>query len=557
MRVHIPLVAAICRTVLVLIMNIKNKKVIIQNFIVPILLIGLCFLKANKGIDLSDAGYNIDYFQHYEDYSGQAVISIWGSILFGHLLTALPGGNSWLGITLYCQCIWCGLALTAYYFCKRYFNAYMVAISEALAILYCWNPSVVLYDYLSFFLFQIGIILLIRGLEKESWKYMLLAGVTLGVDVFVRIPNVVYCATIGIVWGYAFWKKREWKWTLQRTLTCIAGYGMGMVIPLGGIIMKYGWQEFKIAIYNLFVVSESSSNYGIGYMATATLRTIFNEWCNIKLSWNPTTATMLPITSFILLIGILACLFDLFISKDTIYRVLDLTYLGVLYVTPLGSNNGVYLSMLNMFLLLPIEIAAILRVLKKISIKSSKIAVGAGVCCGMLALILGIEIVLFGVKFTWKDAPVIKIDNPDSYLNGMQTSTERAEELQNLEEIFYRNGWKGRYGILYCDAPGLAPVLNLKPIMLSQWSDWYTYTDDNFEKGIIKAQQLVMSQEEPIVILNKPYYEVYEGIAPEENTDSVTITEKYYMLAKFLRDNGYECMYSTDNYKIYICEKVK
>lgn len=540
-----------------MIMNFKNKKTIFQNFIIPILLVGLCFIEANKGIDLSDAGYNIDYFQHYGDYSGQAVISIWGSVLIGHLFTMLPGGNSWLGITVYCQCIWCGLALTAYFFCKRYFNAYMVAISEALAILYCWNPSVVLYDYLSFLLFQIGIILLIRGLEKNSWKYMLFAGIALGLDVFVRIPNIVYCATIGVLWGYALFEKKKWKWTVQRTLTCIAGYGLGMVIPFCGIIMKYGWNEFKIAIYNLFIVSESSSNYGIGYMATATLKTIFSEWCHIRLSWNPTTATMLPITSFILLIGILVCLIDLFMSKDTICRILDLTYLGVLYVTPLGSNNGVYLSMLNMFLLLPIEIAVIQRLLKKISARLFKIAAGAGVCCGALALILGIEIVLFGVKFTWKDAPATKIDNYDSYLNGMLTSADRSEELQYLEEVFQMNGWNGRYGILYCDAPGLASILNLKPVMLSQWPDWFAFTDDNFEKGIMKAQQLVEKREEPIVILNQPYYEVYEGIAPEENSDSVWITEKYYLLAKFLRDNGYECMYSTDNYKIFMRENAK
>lgn len=534
-----------------MVMRLKDRRKIIENLFIPILLVGLCFFKVNRGIDLTDAGYNIDFFHHYNEYSGTAFIAIWGSVFLGHLFTLLPGGTTWLGIVAYCQIIWVLLALTAYFFCKRYFSCYMVAIAEALAILYCWNPSVVLYDYLSFLLFQVGIILLINGIENDSWKYMALAGVILGIDVFVRIPNVVYCMSIGLLWGYAIFEGKKWKWTLQRTFICFASYIMGAAIPLTVILTKYSWNEFKVAIFNLFALSENRSNYGIVYMATQTLQTIFSQWYRIRLSWNPSTATMLPITSFILLVGIIACILDLFVTKDTKYRILNLAYLGVLYVTPLGSNNGVYLSMLNMFLLLPLEIAAIKRLLDKFSMKMCRTVAIIKVLCGVVATIFAVEIGLFGIRFTWKDSPTDSINNPHSYLDGMATSAERAEELQDLEMIFQKNGWTGNYGILYCDAPGLAAILDLKPVMLSQWADWPTYSDDNFEKGIIRAHQLVKQKEYPIVILNCAYYEVYEGLATEENTEQVQITEKYYLLAKFLRDNDYECTYSTNNYRVY------
>jgi hypothetical protein len=311
--------------------------------------------------------------------------------------------------------------------------------------------------------------------------------------------------------------------------------------------------ELKLAIYRQGEVSTSNDSYGILYMATGTLKAVFTEW--IDISWlesATSTFTMRGITALILLVGILLSVIGLFVEKETRYRLLCLVFLGVFYVTPLGSNNLMYLSMLNMFLLLPIMGMLLMRGIGQIGKHMKYAAYPLMACACVFALLCSGEILIFGMNYLYKDTPEVKVEKTGSFIDGMWTSEARRDELLELDEYFSENNLKGSYGILYCGAPALAAILDITPVLSSAWADWQTYSVDAMDEGLIQAGHLSQEGNAPCIILNKAYYEVMEGLSPAETSDEVCIDDKYYFLARYMRNYGYEPVFMTNNYVVYL-----
>ncbi len=525
---------------------------VIKKYLIPIGIGILAFWDFNRGVDLTDAGYSIDYFTYFRSYEPDLIIASFWSYLIGHILTLLPYGRTWIGITFYATIFVALLAEFGYFFCKKYMDYRIAAVGEVFAIMYCWNPSTVVYDYLSFLLFEIGIILLMQGIYKDSWGFMLLAGMVLGFNVFVRVPNLAQCATIGVLWLYAIWNKKKILWTIKRTVVCVAGYVGILGVSVLVIIYRYGLLNFKIAMYNLVNLSTTQDSYGIGYMATETIRAVFRYWKYFSIrTYVEYVSDVLGATSIILLAGIFLSIAGIVFYKNTEKKLLNVIFLGVLWVTPLGSNNNMYLAMLNMFLLLPIIGMNLHELVCRILKKKKYLGRAAAGLCLLLVTILGSQILILETTYVYKDTPELKVTKPDSYLRGMWTSKAQHEELSQLEGYFEENGLKGTYGILYCGAPGLQVVLDLQPVMSSPWPDWYTYTDTSFENGIRTGEQLVSEHIYPVVIMSKTYYDIFEGNVPQEGVYAEMIDAKYYMIAKFLRDNAYSAVFQTKNYVVY------
>lgn len=522
-------------------MNIEH---VIKKYLIPIGICILAFWDFNRGVDLADAGYNIDLFTYFSSYESDLIIEAFWSYLIGHILTLLPYGRTWIGITFYTTIFVALLAEFGYFFCKKYMDYRIAAVGEVFAILYCWNPNTVLYDYLSFLLFEIGIILLMQGIHKDSRRFMLLAGIVLGFNAFVRVSNLAQCATIGVLWLYAIWNKKKILWTIKRTAVCVVGYVGMLCVSILVIIYRYGFLNFKIAIYNLANLSATQGSYGIGYMATETIRAIFRYWKYFSIRTHmESVADVLGTTSIILLVGIFLSIAGIIFYKDTERKLLNVIFLGVLWVTPLGSNNYIYLSMLNMFLLLPIIGMNLHELVQRIRKKKKSLGrVAAGLSL-LLVTILGSQILVLGTTYVYRDTPELKVTDQGSYLCGMWTSKAQQEELSQLEGYFEENDLKGMYGILYCGAPGLQVILDLQPVMSSPWSDWGTYTDTSFENGIRAGEQLVSEHIYPVVIISKYYYDMIEENVPQEGKNS--------MIAKFLQDYAYSAVFQTENYVVY------
>lgn len=593
---------------------VRVRENMLENIVFPVILFLISFYDFNLGIDVTDAGYSIHYFEFFEDYSGADMIATFWSNILGHLFCQLPKGDTWYGLSFYCTFIITLSVLSAYFFLKKYMDYRLVAICEVLALFFCWNPNVILYDYLSFLLFQIGIILVFKGIESKKEVWYFFSGFILGLNVFVRIPNLTHCAAIVLVW-FADWKNGEKiKKIILDTLVCMTSYVLGVFFSVVTILQIYDFYELRMAVYRLSHTAQTVENYGIFYMATATLVEVFKYWKYILIlillilfvtvlykivNKKQEVCIKVKIGVFVLVLILfiywarserlfyyeykwldsisgLACIFllwgfvvslcNFFLTVELEDRLLALTYIGILYVTPLGSNNNIYLVIMNMFLLIPLGIYQIRLWGKLISkIKSDREdyrvvfvqiyrVVIRSVGCIML-----IQTVFFGVKYVYKDTDECTVTDSNR-ICGMHTSNERKEELQELITYFEEESLSGEYGILYCNAPGLAYILDLKPVLSSMWADWYTYSYDDFFVGIQKAEQLIVSDIEPVLLLSNLYSYYIEGNIQEMEKQGMNLYEvakddKYFRLVRFIEDNNYECSFRSKNYAVYRIKK--
>lgn len=588
----------------------KDKGKIIENVLIPLALFILSFYDFNRGIDWRDAGYSLHYSEFFEYYSGRATISTFWSRILGFLFSKLPKGDLWCGQAFYCTLILGGITVTAYFFVKKYMNYIIVALCEVLAVFFCYAPSVILYDYLSFFLFQLGIILVYKAIEsKKGWWYVI-AGFVLGFNVFVRIPNLTHCATITLVWLAGWVNKEEMKIVVRDTIKCILGYLAGVGFSIGVILERYGFDELRMALYNLAYMSATQKSYSVLSMAMETIKTVLEYWkyvvvlglllfavtfirCKvnkeryyfvIKIAtcmsvlglfayWTYKDRlihfdyiwldSVLGLVCIFLLWGLIVSIWNLFTVETLEAKMLALTYIGVFYVTPLGSNNYISLVLLNMFLIIPIGIYEICLWGEKFSVIKKQNEEWRNVFGQMYYLIIRtvgiimlLQSIFFGIHYIYNDVNECVVTE-NNRVSGMKTSAARKSEIEGLVSYFTEENLSKEYGILYCDTPGLAYILDLKPVMGSMWPDWYTYSYDDFFDGIKNAERLVSIKEEPIVILTNFYGNLYNYYIDGDiqSIEALGINaykdNKFFELLRFMSENNYVCAYRGKQYAVY------
>ncbi len=583
----------------------KNK---IENLLIPVLLFLFSFYDFNKGIDLRDSGFSLSRYLHFDTYEGSAIISTFWSNFLGHCFSMLPGGQTWIGLSFYCTFIIAGTVLVAYFLCKKIMDYRIVAICEVLAIFFCWNPNTVLYDYLSFFLFTLAIYVLVMALEKDNRAGYVLAGIVLGINTFVRIPNIAEIAAIVLLWYYGYAKKWKFFIVVKRTLLCVTGYVSGVAVSLAVIISRYGFGELKLAFYNLLYLSQTQENYGIIYMATQTFMVVLqygkyvlpvlamlipftilllvtkknkNVQLIIKVCFFVLTIccyyfmakkfkwynwcwtaheSVLGLASIFLLWGILCSVLMIFLSKNIRMHLAALIYIGVFFVTPLGSNNNIYLEIMNMFLLIPINVGLTMHLFrdhaKEIKrdwqmqlVNSIKVVMCAS------AVIMFVHVCGYGLNYVFND--VIEEKASENTYAGMYSSEERITELDQLYSFCEENELLGKEAIFYCNSPGLSFILDMPTPLTSAWADWYTYTFYEFYDGMEAVQRDSNNGKEmPVVILNTQYQLYCEGEIDQLKEMGIYIPdlegdEKLLFLSSFLKENNYECIYKGEEYAIY------
>ncbi len=87
--------------------------------------------------------------------------------------------NTMLGMKIYTGLLVSLTALTGYRFFRTKMPAWLAFAGEVAAIGLCWCPTVILYNYLTYFLFLLGCVFLFRGLAGCRNGCLVLAGICL------------------------------------------------------------------------------------------------------------------------------------------------------------------------------------------------------------------------------------------------------------------------------------------------------------------------------------------------------------------------------------------
>lgn len=227
------------------------------------------------GLDLWDSGYNcINYVCFGPEYMNPSLFySTFLANAVGRLLSLLPYGDTYAGLRFYCGLVICINVLVSSVFCIRRLKMkrWAVISGELLAVSLCYSPSVVLYNHLSFLLLTIAIILIYDALTRNRTICLAAAGFVLGLNVYVRFPNITQTVLILAVIYFMRIKKERPKAMMSRILVCIAGW-IAAIVPVYAVIDRiYGRGSYIEGISGLFGISEGAGDYS----AASMLKTMF------------------------------------------------------------------------------------------------------------------------------------------------------------------------------------------------------------------------------------------------------------------------------------------
>ena len=359
------------------------------------------------GVELTDSAYSAGNYRYLDRMNPMWLFSTYLANKTGACMTGMPFGNRLMGLNFYTALVLSLLAVLLYLFLVRKvrLQPYLAFFAELLALSLCWCPTTILYNSLTYLFFNLATVLLYLGLTREKRVLMLLAGVLLGLNLFVRFPNLAEGLLIVTVWYYGFLMKKRFRDVLKDTGMCLAGFAGGVLLVLLQIAGEYGLPAYAEGIRRLLNMPSNASDYslysmiltvlldykasarwllcmaaltlvGLGIFAvgrgraqllkkilfTVLVGALFFWWYRLgvfNLRYY-TYESMFQWVAVFLLITMVFALYDLISGKISRNQKLTaLMTLVILAVTPLGSNNHLYPNINNMFLVFPFTFSGI------------------------------------------------------------------------------------------------------------------------------------------------------------------------------------------------------
>ncbi len=583
------------------------------------------------GLDFWDTGYSYANFMYMgtDHMDPMWLFSTYLSNVVGHFMTLLPWGKTLLGMNFYTGLLAGLLAIVGYLFCTRELKipSAIVFLGEFVALSLCWCPTAVLYNYVTYVFYLLGIICLYIGLAKGRKKFLFLAGICLGINVFVRFSNLAEAAMIVGVWAYAVIEGLEageeqenvtlgkrlksiWGQLWRNTLWCLGGYLAAIVVVFGYISLRYGAGEYISGIMQLFSMTEGATDYKPTSMVYSLFEAyIMNLYWFVRICffvviafWGYHAGRALlawkvlrghkrisqVIRAFMrfgcFLVGAVMILwlyknkffqldyyeYSAMLKPGIVFLMITLLVTGCKVLTPkvkkeeklisgilflviilssLGSNNGVYPSLNNLFIAAPYMLWQFWQVcvycrdirIGKVVIEWFPIKVIAGM---FLVLVVG-QSIGFGAHFVFQEThgareTVAQVEN-NTVLAGIRMNEERAKWMEELSEYVQAQGLQGQEVILFGQVPALSFYLQM-PSSFTPWSDLRSYTYDTMQSAM---EQVITEVNEgkraPVVLVERGYLEQEEKITED----------KWQLIVDYMEMFDYQLSFYNEKFVIY------
>lgn len=563
---------------------------IIAKYIFPVILFFYPFLTVNQGVDVSDSTYSFSNFLFFERMEGMWVVSTYISNVVGWILTKLPFGTTLLGMKVYATLLVSATVLLVYFMFCKWMPAWIVFMGEMIAVGFCWIPAGILYNYLTYFLFTLGAVLLYQGLVEEKDRFLIFAGIVLGINVFVRIPNLTQMALIVGLWYYLASKHRKITVIMEKTAKCLIGYLIGIAIPFICVICQFGIAGITDMIQGLAGVGGTDDSYSIWSMVLSVIdayrrtskwvfliiigiamgmamffcfRGKLEQWKKIaymagmaillRFLWGRGMFSFRYYEDYTSMyewgmIGLyliwIAAAYMLVSNKNTLEEKLWAVMVMVItVVTPLGSNNYTFQNLNNLFLTAPFAFYTYVKIFRRKAGKGmiSQITFPWKAMLAMLGVMIFIQSIGFHSQFSFRDGMdgtkrEYTFKSP-KVLAGMQTTEKNGEAIQGLLQYIGEKEMDGREVVLYGDCPGLSYILNMPFAIGTAWPDLASYPYDTFVQDLEKLESI------PVVIIRNV------------STSGEQSEQKKEYLSAFLNCNEYINVYNNGTYGVYVTQR--
>ena len=569
-----------------------KRSVKLSGWIFPVLLTVYSLLLVNQGVTVTDTGYNYGNFIHFESLDGMWKFSTYLATAIGSSFTKLPFGSTMLGLNVYTGLVKASIALVTYFFCVKLFEMPkgVAFLAELVALGFCWCPTALLYNYVTYLLFTLGTLLLCLAVKTGKTRWYVLAGVCLGVNVMVRLPNLAQMALILAVWFCCIIRRDSFGELLRRTGYCVLGYVLGFGSIFAYICVRYGFAAYVEGIrailsmpgeasdyslkamilgqltdylHNAKWILESAAVIGIGCVLFLLLKGRFLCWkrglyviLNLALFYvfyrNKVFTFRYYDYSSIQNIGIVFLLMAILLGgyaaffggKNYLLRFWGACSVIVIGITPLGSNNRLLSAENNLFVVTPFVFYCIYtlfgRSKQEYSEKAAVLLEPLRISLVSLAALTAVQGILFGATFVFRDGiygekRTEKVTEIPA-LVGMYTQPAVAGQLKGLNAYLEAEGLKSREVILYHNVPGLSFLLELTPAMSSTWPDLRSFATEKFQRELAEISEGCEAGNRPMVIIG---------------ADAPTDQPKMEMLLIFLEEENYREDFSNELCTVY------
>ena len=95
--------------------RLKKYQEPMEKWLFPIILLFYPLIGVTQGVDITDTTYSLGNYQYGDVLDPMWMIATYIPNVLGRLFMALPGGDTMLGMNIYCSFIISATALVAYY----------------------------------------------------------------------------------------------------------------------------------------------------------------------------------------------------------------------------------------------------------------------------------------------------------------------------------------------------------------------------------------------------------------------------------------------------------
>ncbi len=548
--------------------------------------LGVCIYQLRFGIDVQDTASYLTKFRYFfeQGTGGNSLYYLLGEF-FGSLVFAVFPTLFAMNVTG--LIVWTLTGIVIYVICKPYLStlpltaAVLGGIAFGASWVRCvnWNAWSVLF-------LSIGIVCLLKGFDSNKRGWFYLAGLVLGWNTFVRIPNIVFLITLSLVIPvYYFGEKHSTIYRdpfKENTKLVIKNFG-AMVV--GGVIAGMSGCAFGIAFLGLdkFAAdfmwllgssgdTESKHNifdmvrqvmigamdgarqwvkYGVIIGAIIAVCVIIKKlskknvtllgavltggfalYIGLTRVVNPTISpTLLSVQNFLAYGGMAFGAFGTvwFYQKDRRFAVLCLMEALAMISMTIGTDTGSIFF--RVYMALPAAIMA--AVLWKLPLKELRIMAVFIVC---LTLATGYNCNANYVYHDGENGEVMSSTIDAPVFEGMYTTASRAEYVNRLMELLAPYDEKE---LLTIGAFNIGHnVTNMKTFFDSAWSDLDYLSMDEFHTVL---EEKLEAGNIPVIV-----------IATEKINGAYWVPEKIEILRELVQTEAFEEIHSDEWYSVYV-----
>lgn len=369
-------------------------------FLYAFLIIGFSIIfqvhNAIHGFDLTDEGFLLSLYQwfnkdiNYAQGAGGYPLTCY----LGSILNDICSDCGILGMRLWGILIVTITEIITFLYLKKYFPNMIILLGLLIQVMFlAGDPKPFGYNTLTAFLCILAIILLIEGILYNRKPWIFFAGILLGINVFVRIPNIA-CLSFLII---PFWANNtsftdiQFHKPIKMAILALIGFIIGMISVLLLMIHVGAGTLITDLISSIFgmlngtsthasssMLSKYISNYilSIECLIVFAIATLISAYgMSLKKKW---LRPFLFFISFIFLwlttykscnelgdtivalmngLGIIGCCY--YLDKGTRLRTISLSFILFSLILPLGSDQGFQTMWVGTWLSLPVGLCGL------------------------------------------------------------------------------------------------------------------------------------------------------------------------------------------------------